>query len=79
MSTAHLSNHHGVAYPSTLPLTQGGILHHTKLVPKVYKLCFRQKLGENVSYLLVRGYVLELHCSLLHHVLDEVVFDLQIK
>ena len=49
------------------------------LVSEVYKLHLRQRLGENVCYLLICGYVLELHCSLLNHVSDEVVFDLQIK
>jgi hypothetical protein len=61
---------------STLPLSEGDILHHTKLVPEVFKLHLRQRFGENVCNLLICGYVLELHCSLLYHVSDEVVFDL---
>jgi hypothetical protein len=63
---------------STLPLSKGDILHHTKLVSKVYKLFPKQRLGENAHNLLICGYVLELYCSLLYHVLDEVIFDLNV-
>jgi hypothetical protein len=61
---------------SILPLREGDILHHAKLVSEVFKLRSRQRLGENVCNLLICGYVLELHCSLLQHVSDEVIFDL---
>ena len=37
--------------------------------------CPRYRLRENVSYLLIHGYVLEPHYSLLHHVFDEVPED----
>jgi hypothetical protein len=67
-----------VAQTSTLPLREGDILPHTKLVPEVKKLHSRQRLGENVCYLLIYGYVLKLPCSLLHHVLDEVIFYLKL-
>jgi hypothetical protein len=63
---------------STLPLREGHILHHTKIVSEVYKLHPRQRLDENVSNLLICGYVRELYCSLLHHVSDEVIFDLNV-
>jgi hypothetical protein len=52
------------------------ILHHAKLVSEVLILHSRQRLGENVRYLLICGYVSELHFSLLYHVSDVMVFDL---
>jgi hypothetical protein len=61
------------AQTSTLPLSEGDILHHAKLVPEVNKLRSGQRLGENVCYLLICGYVLKLHRFLLHHVSDEVL------
>ena len=64
------------AETSTLPLSEGDILHHAKLVSEVFKLHSRQRLGENVRNLLISRYIMELHCSLLHHVSDEVIFDL---
>ena len=57
---------------------RGDILYHSKLGPEVLKLHSGQGLGENVCYLLIGGYVLELHCSLLHHVSDVVVFDVDV-
>ena len=67
-----------VSHLLTLPLTRGGILHDAKLVLELYKHCFGKGLGENVSYLFIHRYVLEIHFSLLRHVVDEVVFDLNI-
>jgi hypothetical protein len=61
---------------STPPISKGDILHHAKLVSEVFKLLSRQRLGENVFNLPICGYVVELHCSLLHHVSDDVIFDL---
>jgi hypothetical protein len=61
---------------STLPLIEGDILHHAKLASKVFELCLRHRFGENLCNPLIYGYVLELHYSLLYHVLDEVAFDL---
>jgi hypothetical protein len=63
---------------STLSLSEGDILHHAKLVSDVYKLLPRQRLGENVHNLLIYGYVLELYCSLLYHVSDEVISNLNV-
>jgi hypothetical protein len=54
------------------------ILHHVKLVSEVLILHSRQRLGENVRYLLIRGYVLELHISSMHHVSDVMIFDLYV-
>jgi hypothetical protein len=56
--------------------TRVDILHHTKLVYEVLILHSRHRLGENVYYLLICGYVLELHFSSLHHVSNVMVFDL---
>jgi len=63
---------------STVPLSEGYILHHAKLVSELFKLLLRQRLGENVCNLLIYGYVLELHCSLLYHVSDEMIFDINL-
>jgi hypothetical protein len=56
--------------------TRVGILHHAKIVSEVLILHSRQRLGDNVHYFFIYGYVLELHRSSLHHVSDVVVFDL---
>jgi hypothetical protein len=63
---------------STLPLSEGDILHHDKLVYEVYKLFLRQRLGENVRNMFICGYVLKFYCSLLYHVSDEMIFDLNV-
>jgi hypothetical protein len=56
--------------------TRVDILYHAKLVSEVLILHSKQRLGENVCYLLICGYVLELHSSSLYHVLNVMVFDL---
>jgi hypothetical protein len=56
--------------------TRVGIMHHTKLVFEVLILHSRQRLGEKVYYLLICGYVPELHNSSLHHVSNVMVFYL---
>ena len=61
---------------STLPLSEGDILNHPKLVPEVDELRPRQRLGHNVCNLLICRYVLESNNSSLHHVLDEGISDL---
>jgi hypothetical protein len=58
--------------------TRVNIPHHAKLVSEVLILISRQRLGENVRYLLIRGYVLELHNFSLHHVSDVMIFDLYV-
>jgi hypothetical protein len=61
---------------STLPLVEEGILRHSKFVPKEHKLSFKQGFGHNVCNLLIYGNILNLNCSLLDHVSDEVIHDL---
>lgn len=63
---------------STLPLNEGGIICHAKLVPEVYKLRPREWLGQNIYYLLICGYVLESNNSFLHHVSNEVISHLNV-
>ena len=60
----------------TLPLTEESVLHHSHFVPEKYMLPSWQGLRENVCYLLICGYVLELYSSLLNIVFDEMVPDL---
>ena len=61
---------------SSLPLGRNLDLMNTKLLYEVFKLHFGQWLGQHISYLLVRRNILELHYSSLHHILDIVIFDL---
>jgi hypothetical protein len=49
---------------------------HTKLVSEVFKLLSRQRLSQHVCYLLVGRNILELYCSLLYHLSDIMVLDL---
>jgi hypothetical protein len=58
------------------PSQRGRLLYHANLASEVYKFCLRQRLGENVHNFIICGYVLEIYCSLLYHVLDEVTFDI---
>lgn len=60
----------------TLPLSEEGILHHSKLVFEEHKLPFHQGFGENVYNLLIYGNILKLNYSLLDHVFDEVIPNL---
>jgi hypothetical protein len=62
----------------TLPLSEEGILHHSKLVFEEDELALDQGLSENVYQLLLCRNILELNCSLLHLVFDEVVHDLNV-
>ena len=48
---------------------------HTKLASEVLKLRPSQGLGENIRCLFFCGNILELYCSLFHHVSDIVIFD----
>jgi len=65
--------------PSALHLNERGILNKPKLVPEVYKLFSGQKLCKNISNFLISGDILELHCSLMHHVMNEVVLYLDLN
>jgi hypothetical protein len=58
--------------------TRVKIFHHANLVPELLMLHSRQRLGENVCYLLIGEYVLELHSSSLHHVSYAMIFDLYV-
>jgi hypothetical protein len=61
---------------STLPLSEEGILHHSKFVPEEHKLPFNQGFGQNICNLLICGNILKLDCSLLDPISDEVIYDL---
>jgi hypothetical protein len=54
------------------------ILHHFKLFFEVLILHSRWRLGENVCYLLICGYVLDLYSSSMHHVSDVMIFNLYV-
>ena len=51
-------------------------LENTKLLPEVLELHSSQWLHQYINYLFLHRNILELHCSLLHHVSDKVVIDL---
>jgi hypothetical protein len=61
---------------STLPLSEEGILHHSKYISEEYKLSFLQGLGQSICNLLICGNILKLHCSFLDPILNEVIFYL---
>ena len=61
---------------SSLPFGGNLDLENTKLLLEVFKLHSGQWLCQHISYLCVRRNILELHCSSLHHILDIVIFDL---
>ena len=48
---------------------------HTKLAPEVFKLHHGQWFGEDICRLFFCRNILELHCSLFHHVSDVAIFD----
>ena len=53
---------------STLPLSERGIRHHTKLVSEVLELRLRQGLSENIRGLLVSRYIPKTNSSPLDHI-----------
>jgi len=61
---------------STLPLSEEGIMHHSKSVSKEHKHPFLQGLGQNIYNLLICGNIMKLHFSLLDVISNEVIFDL---
>ena len=61
---------HNQVYQSSLPLARD----HSKLVSKVLKL----HLGQHIHELLIYGNILELDNSLLHHIMDTLVFNLSV-
>jgi hypothetical protein len=52
------------------------LLAHAKLVLEVLKLYLRQRLGQHIDYFLISSNILELHSSLLYHVSDIMVLEL---
>ena len=60
----------------SLPLSQGFILHNSKLVSKVHKLHFGERLGENINRLLISTNVSQLDSFPQYHISNIVVFDL---
>ena len=62
---------------SSLPLGGNLDLENTKLLPEVLKIHSSQWLSQHISHLFIpRRNILELHYSSLHHILDIVIFDL---
>ena len=61
---------------SSLPLGGNLNLENTKLLPEVLKLHSSQWISQHINYLFLRRNILELHCSSLHHILNIVIFDL---
>jgi hypothetical protein len=63
-------------HASTLPLSEEGILHHSKFIFEELKLPFNQGFGQNKCNLLICGNMLKLHCSLLGPISDKVVSNM---
>jgi hypothetical protein len=58
------------------PLSEGHIFYHTKLVLEVHKFSKRQRLNQNICYMLISTNVLQLDGMSLDHVSDEMIFHL---
>ena len=63
-------------WDSSLSLGGNLDLENTKLLPEVLKLHLSQWLCQYISYLFLSCNILELHCSLLYHIPDIVILDL---
>ena len=63
-------------WDSSLSLGGNLDLENTKLLPEVHELHSSQWLRQYISYMFLCRNILELHCSLLHHILDIVILDL---
>ena len=61
---------------SSLPFWGNLDMENMKLLPEVLKLHSSQWLHQHIIYLFLHCNILELHCSSLHHILDIVIFDL---
>ena len=61
---------------STLPLTEEGVPHQAHLVSEEDMVAPWQGLGENICYLNICRYILQLNCPSLNSVTNEVVPDL---
>jgi hypothetical protein len=58
---------------SKLPLSEGGILFHSKSVMKVLELCPGKVFSKNICNFLICRKVLHQYCLPLHHVSDEIL------
>jgi hypothetical protein len=63
---------------STLPLSEGGILHQAKSLTKILELRPSKRFGEDICNLLVCRKVLHMYFFPLHHISDVMVFDLHV-
>jgi hypothetical protein len=63
---------------ASLPLSREVLLDYTKLVSEVLKLHMRQRISQHICNLLICANILELHNSLLYHVMNVVVLDLNV-
>ena len=63
---------------STLPLSERGIIHQTKLVSEVLELRLRQWLSQHIHGLLFSWYIRKANNSPLHHVTDIVIPHLHV-
>ena len=63
---------------STLPLSERGILHHTKLVSEVLELRLRQRLSKNIHGLLVSRHIPKANSSPLDHITYIVIPHLHV-
>lgn len=59
-----------------LPLTETNILNKSKIVPEVYKILSGQRLSKYISDMPISRDILEIHFSLLHYVMNELIIDL---
>ena len=65
-------------WDSSLSLRGNLYLENTKLLPKVLELHPSQWLCQHIGYLLLHRNILELHCSLMHHIPYIVDLDLDV-
>ena len=63
---------------SSLSLGGNLDLENTKILPEVLELHPSQWLCQHISYMFLRRNILELQCSLLHHIPDIVILDFHI-
>jgi hypothetical protein len=63
---------------STLPLSEGGILHQAKSLTEVLELRPGKRFGEDICNLLMCRKILHVYCFPLCHVFDIMVFDLDV-
>ena len=74
--TNPLTMSEGLNIDTSLPIGRNLDLENIKLLPKVFKLHLSQWLSQHISYLFIHCNILELNYSSLHHILDIVIFDL---